>query len=108
MLSLKTRILAQIDRRSECNPEALCYCRQTSQRRLASKQQWVENMTNRVSWIANFLMIFVACCSGAAAQQQIIGAPPEASNMKLVGTNDLQARSAYPPPIHSQAGPRVA
>lgn len=36
------------------------------------------------------------------AQKQTIGAPPEASNMKLVGTNDLQARSAYQPTIHHQ------
>jgi len=38
---------------------------------------------------------FVACCSGARAQQQVIGAPPEALNMRLVGTNDLQGA----PPI---------
>src|SRR5947209_18614444 len=31
---------------------------------------------------------------------QKIGAPPEASNMKLVGYSDLQARSAYQPTIH--------
>ena len=38
----------------------------------------------------------------ASAQQQKIGAPPEALNMKLVGTDDLQARSAYQPTIHHQ------
>lgn len=50
--------------------------------------------------------IVVACLlaaqCAASAQQQQIGAPPEASNMKLVGTNDLQARSAYQPTIHHQ------
>lgn len=45
-----------------------------------------------------FLMI---CCS-ANAEPQKIGAPPEASNMRLVGANDLQARSAYQPTIHHQ------
>jgi len=38
----------------------------------------------------------------AAQQQQKIGAPPEVSNMRLVGSNDLQARSAYQPTIHRQ------
>ena len=32
-----------------------------------------------------------------SAQQQKIGAPPEASNMRLAGWSDLQARSAYQP-----------
>jgi hypothetical protein len=40
--------------------------------------------------------------------QQLIGAPPEASNMKLVGTNDLQARSAYQPTIHHQSDRWIA
>ena len=43
----------------------------------------------------------------AAAQQQI-GAPPEAANMRLVGTNDLQARSAYQPTIHHQGDRWIA
>src|SRR3979409_921027 len=42
------------------------------------------------------------------AQKQTIGAPPEASNMKLVGTNDLQARSAYQPTIHRQGDRWIA
>ena len=41
-------------------------------------------------------------------QQQVIGAPPEASNMKLVGINDLQARSAYQPTIHHQGDRWIA
>ena len=44
----------------------------------------------------------------ATAQQQKIGAPPEASNMKLVGYNDLQARSAYQPTIHHQGDRYIA
>src|SRR6201995_2464174 len=51
---------------------------------------------------------FIASCSGAYAQSQIIGAPPEASNMKLVGSNDLQARSAYQPTIHHQGDRWIA
>ncbi len=38
----------------------------------------------------------------ARAQQQHIGDPPEASNMRLVGYNDLQARSAYQPTVSKQ------
>src|SRR6185312_14858365 len=46
--------------------------------------------------------------SPALAQEQKIGAPPEASNMKLVGWNDLQARSAYQPTIHKQGDRYIA
>ena len=38
----------------------------------------------------------------AAAQSPKIGDPPEASNLRLVGFNDLQGRSAYQPTIHHQ------
>jgi hypothetical protein len=38
----------------------------------------------------------------ALAQQQKVGAPPEAMNMRLVGSNDLQARSAYQPTVQRQ------
>jgi len=56
--------------------------------------------------IAFISMIFVA--GSAQAQQQVIGAAPEASGMKLVGTNDLQARSAYQPTIHHQGDRWIA
>lgn len=46
--------------------------------------------------------------AAAAQQQQRIGAPPEASNMWLVGSSDLQARSAYQPTIHRQGGRWIA
>jgi len=45
---------------------------------------------------------------GASAQSQKIGAPPEASNMQLIGYNDLQARSAYQPTIHHQGDRFIA
>src|SRR6202043_2377072 len=69
---------------------------------------WKQSMTGRVK-LATFLSIsFIACGGAASAQQQVIGAPPEASNMKLVGTNDLQARSAYQPTIHHQGDRWIA
>ena len=37
-----------------------------------------------------------------------IGDPPEASNMRLVGFNDLQGRSAYQPTIHHQGDRWIA
>ena len=44
----------------------------------------------------------------AALAQPRLGDPPEARNMRLVGYNDLHARSAYQPTIHHQAGRYVA
>ncbi|HEV3372780.1 MAG TPA: hypothetical protein VG145_09550, partial [Xanthobacteraceae bacterium] len=37
-----------------------------------------------------------------------IGDPPEAMNMRLVGTNDLQGRTAYQPTVFKQAGRYIA
>src|SRR6202047_3117338 len=65
-------------------------------------------MKSRILPIAWAWIVVVGCCTGASAQQQVIGAPPEASNMKLVGANDLQARSAYQPTIHHQGDRWIA
>jgi len=46
--------------------------------------------------------------TAAIAQEQKIGAPPEARNMRLVGYHDLQARSAYQPTIHRQGDRYIA
>jgi hypothetical protein len=46
--------------------------------------------------------------SPAFAQAPKVGDPPEASNMRLVGMNDLQARSAYQPTIHKQGNRYIA
>jgi hypothetical protein len=46
--------------------------------------------------------------TSALAQAPKIGDPAEAKNMRLVGTNDLQARSAYQPIIHRQGGRYIA
>ncbi len=53
-------------------------------------------------------LIALAMTAGASAQEQKIGTPPEASNMKLVGSSDLQARSAYQPTIHRQGDRWIA
>src|SRR5437016_14324542 len=65
-------------------------------------------MRHRALLIAATSVVFLSCCAGAQAQQQVIGAPPEASNMRLVGSNDLQARSAYQPTIHHQGDRWIA
>ncbi|HEY4918930.1 MAG TPA: hypothetical protein VII40_02395 [Xanthobacteraceae bacterium] len=59
----------------------------------------------RLSLLAS---IIVLAAAPALAQQQKIGDPPEASNMRLVGYNDLQARSAYQPVIHKQGDRYIA
>ena len=46
--------------------------------------------------------------AAARAEEQKIGAPPEASNMRLVGYDDLQGRSAYQPTIHHQGDRWIA
>ena len=43
-----------------------------------------------------------------SAAEQKIGAPPEAMNMRLVGYNDLQGRSAYQPTVHHQGNRYIA
>ena len=52
--------------------------------------------------------VLVALVVPAAAQQQHIGDQPEALNMRLVGYNDLQARSAYQPTIAKQGNRYIA
>src|SRR3954451_5985312 len=68
--------------------------------KIGSDSQGGKIMTRRFKLAAVLCISWVAGAGGAHAQSQIIGAPPEASNMKLVGTSDLQARSAYQPTIH--------
>src|ERR1700692_3066317 len=57
---------------------------------------------------ALFASLILAAAAPALAQQQKIGDPPEASNMRLVGYTDLQARSAYQPVIHKQGDRYIA
>ena len=65
-------------------------------------------MSGRLKLAACFSIFFSHAPGIAYAQQQVIGAPPEASNMKLVGCSDLQARSAYQPTIHHQGDRWIA
>ena len=60
---------------------------------------------NRTWWVASVALL---AATPALAQQQKIGAPPEASNMRMVGYNDLQGRSAYQPTIHKQGDRYIA
>src|SRR5579871_4306877 len=64
-----------------------------------------------------FTTLFVLCGAAQAQSQTVpeqridaqkIGAPAEASNMRLVGYSDLQARSAYQPTIHHQGDRYIA
>src|SRR5580698_8542420 len=68
----------------------------------------VESMGGCVRLAVCVSVFSFLCAGGAHAQQQVIGAPPEASNMRLVGSNDLQARSAYQPTIHHQGDRWIA
>ena len=61
----------------------------------------------RLSCLASVAMA-AALSAPAAAQSPKVGDPPEASNMRLVGMNDLQARSAYQPTIHKQGDRYIA
>ena len=54
------------------------------------------------------LMGSLLMCGPVMAQSQKIGDPPEFSNMRLVGFNDLQGRSAYQPTIHRQGDRWIA
>jgi hypothetical protein len=55
-----------------------------------------------------FASVVLIAAAPALAQQQKIGDPPEAKNMRLVGYNDLQGRSAYQPVIHRQGERYIA
>jgi hypothetical protein len=48
------------------------------------------------------LVVGLLVAAATTHAQQKVGAPPETSNMRLVGYSDLQARSAYQPTIHRQ------
>jgi len=59
-------------------------------------------------WLALPFIPFLLAPAPALAQAPKVGDPPEASNMRLVGMNDLQARSAYQPTIHHQGNRYIA
>ena len=53
-------------------------------------------------------LVLTLVAAPALAQAPKVGDPPEAQNMRLVGMNDLQARSAYQPTIHKQGNRYIA
>jgi hypothetical protein len=60
---------------------------------------------------ALFAILAIAAQPAAAQSSNLapkVGDPPEANNMRLVGMNDLQARSAYQPTIHKQGDRYIA
>ena len=52
--------------------------------------------------------VALALCAPVLADGPKVGDPPESMNMRLVGWNDLQARSAYQPTIHKQGDRYIA
>ena len=58
--------------------------------------------------VAVILGAILGAIGTTSAAEQKIGAPPEAMNMRLVGYNDLQGRSAYQPTIHHQGDRYIA
>src|SRR5215475_9733154 len=65
-------------------------------------------MNKSLSVCAATCGLTVLAISPALAQGPKLGDPPEARNMRLVGHNDLQARSAYQPTIHHQGSRYIA
>jgi hypothetical protein len=64
------------------------------------------HLDNRGFSIAAAILAILAIEPNAQAQK--LGDPAEAKNMRLVGFNDLQARSAYQPTIHKQGERYIA
>src|SRR4026208_2597952 len=60
--------------------------------------------------MARLLALALTTClvAPALAQAPKVGDPPPAHHMRLVGMNDLQARSAYQPTIHKQGDRYIA
>jgi hypothetical protein len=67
-----------------------------------------EHSTRAFSAVALTLGSMALIATPAFAQAPKIGDPPQAKNMRLVGFNDLQARSAYQPIIHNQGDRYIA
>src|SRR5215470_6971160 len=86
---------------------ASCY-RSLSRQQTGSENNGVEHMWGYVRGGTIVAACLLAGLGEASAESQKIGAPPEALNMRLVGSNDLQARSAYQPTIHHQGDRWIA
>jgi hypothetical protein len=66
----------------------------------------VKKIDTRIACVAS--VIVAALAAPASAQSPKVGDPAEAKDMRLVGLNDLQARSAYQPTIHKQGDRTIA
>ena len=73
---------------------------------MKSRQSSIRPTCRAIEAAAILLLAFWQASAGA--QTQKVGAPPEAKDMRLIGYNDLQARSAYQPTIHRQGGRYIA
>src|SRR5262249_27349232 len=73
---------------------------------LSTNKTWRNRM--KADRIATGIAAALFLASPAFAQMQKVGDPPEASNMRLTGYSDLQARSAYQPTIHHQGDRWIA
>ena len=72
----------------------------------------MRNFDIRFAHLTSAIAIAAALATPAMAQSSSpapkVGDPPEARDMRLVGMNDLQARSAYQPTIHKQGDRYIA
>ena len=72
----------------------------------------MKKINARIACLTSAIAIAAALAAPAAAQSTStapkVGDPPEAKDMRLVGMNDLQARSAYQPTIHKQGDRTIA
>ena len=72
----------------------------------------MKNFDIRFAHLTSAIAIAAALAAPAMAQSSNaapkVGDPPEAKDMRLVGMNDLQARSAYQPTIHKQGDRYIA
>ena len=55
-----------------------------------------------------FPLLLLLCGGGHVAAQAVPGSAPEARDMALMGSHDLQGRSAYQPIIQQQGGRFIA
>ena len=82
------------------------FCREPLQRKrsaMSGQIMWHRRTAGpKFSVLAAALLAASASIATTAAEAPKLGDPPEASNMRLVGYNDLQGRSAYQPTIHRQ------
>ena len=59
-------------------------------------------------WAPVAAVVTCLCTAPVLAQQQKVGAPPEAKNMRLIGYDDILDRSAYQVVVHKQGNRYLA